>query len=117
VGGFGQSAATLLDAQGQIVYLPSDGFLPFARYLCRNAINDLRRYCFDRVYRANPAGGQPRQAFDCNFDLVHSNPPGSLLEEAEVIRVAYEALEETLKSRETPFVLRVLCIRAPLHVY
>jgi histidyl-tRNA synthetase len=59
------------------------------------------------LLRRNPAGGQPRQAFECDFDIVHSIP-GSMLEEAEIIRVCLEIIEEFTRTKDNPaFIIRV----------
>ncbi|PVU94447.1 hypothetical protein BB561_002544 [Smittium simulii] len=62
--------AKFIDPQGNTVQLPYDFTLPFARYVARNKITEIKRYCFGRVYRENPIGGQPRWGNAVNFDVV-----------------------------------------------
>jgi translation initiation factor 2-alpha kinase 4 len=93
----------LIDLSGQVVELPYDLTVPFAMYVSRNKITNLKRFCFDRVYRQNIVGGQPRQLFECDFDIVHSTRP-NMLPDAEVIKVASEVLDEF---KVSPYLIRV----------
>jgi histidyl-tRNA synthetase len=69
----------MLDQDGQVVFLPMDGLFPFARYVCRNQVPVLRRYSLDRIYLRNPAGGQPLQQMEANFDMVFRTPSDSMV--------------------------------------
>lgn len=67
--------------------------VPFARYVSRNNITDLKRYTFDRAYRENTVGGQPRLVNEVDFDIVHSTPT-PMVAEAEIIKIIDEIIEE-----------------------
>lgn len=42
---------TLLDNSGSLLMLPYDLIQPFARYIARNKVNNVKRYSFAKVYR------------------------------------------------------------------
>ncbi|GET03001.1 serine/threonine-protein kinase [Rhizophagus clarus] len=88
-----KKAVYLIDADGGLVQLPYDLTVPFARYISRNNIMDLKRYTFDRVYRENIVGCQPRIIDEVDFDIVHSYP-ASMVAEAEIIKIVDEILLE-----------------------
>ena len=46
-----QSHSMLMDEMGTLLMLPHDLTLPFARYIARNKITNMRRYNFARTYR------------------------------------------------------------------
>ncbi|KAF9430611.1 hypothetical protein BGZ76_000773 [Entomortierella beljakovae] len=83
----------LMDSTGGLVQLPFDLTMPFARFVCRNGITQLKRFCFGRVYRENTVGGQPQIVYEVDFDIVH-NTPNPMVTDAEVIKVVDELLEE-----------------------
>ncbi|CAB5359519.1 unnamed protein product [Rhizophagus irregularis] len=87
-----KKAVYLIDADGGLVQLPYDLTVPFARYVSRN-ITDLKRYTFDRVYRENIVGCQPRIIDEVDFDIVHSYP-APMVAEAEIIKIVDEILLE-----------------------
>lgn len=63
-------AAKLLDSQGHLVRLPSDGTVQFARYTSRKGIERMKRYSFGTRYAETT--GQPRALGEVNFDIVTS---------------------------------------------
>lgn len=83
---------TYLDASGTLVHLPSDLATPFARFAAHNRICELRRFSFDRVYRRNPAGGQPRQFIEGAFDVLHPLTSSSEVDEACLIKTAFDSV-------------------------
>jgi len=87
-----KKAVYLMDSGGGIVELPFDLTVPFARYISRNNMTYLKKYTFDRVYRQNIVGGQPRFLREVDFDIVHSIPSPQMNYEAEVIKVVIEIL-------------------------
>lgn len=84
-----------MDCSGQLVELPHDLTLPFARFISRSpaGMGDVKRFVFDRVYRQNIVGGQPRHVYECDFDIV--KPFYSMLDEVEVLKVGCEVLQES----------------------
>jgi len=89
-----KNAVYLMDSGGGIVELPFDLTVPFARYISRNNLPFLKKYTFDRVYRQNIVGGQPRFVREVDFDIVHSIPCPQMTYDAEVIKVVVEILSE-----------------------
>ncbi|CAG8495247.1 14730_t:CDS:10, partial [Funneliformis mosseae] len=88
-----KKAVYLIDTDGGLVQLPYDLTVPFTRYISRNNIMDLKRYTFDRVYRENTVGGQPRIISEVDFDIVHSTP-APMVAEAEIFKIVDEILLE-----------------------
>ncbi|KAG0308416.1 hypothetical protein BGZ98_008036 [Dissophora globulifera] len=86
-------SVALMDSTGGLVQLPYDLTMSFARFVCRNDINQLKRYYFGRVYRENTVGGQPQIVHEVDFDIVH-NAHNLMVTDAEVIKVVDELLEE-----------------------
>lgn len=89
-------AVTMLDKNGMRVQLPFDLTLPFARWVAYNKVQNFRRYTFSKVYRKNPTGGQPRELFGCEFDIV-ATPTSSqhnFVYIAEAIKAVCEVGEE-----------------------
>ncbi|KAJ2334370.1 eukaryotic translation initiation factor 2-alpha kinase, partial [Coemansia sp. RSA 2671] len=65
-----QRPALYLDPKGNVVQLPYDQTVPFARYVARTKMTEIKRYCFDRYYVANAVGGQPVSYTAASFDQV-----------------------------------------------
>ncbi|ORY48245.1 kinase-like protein [Rhizoclosmatium globosum] len=83
----------LIDPSGMVLHLPYDLTVPYARYIGRQKnIPLLKRFTFDRVYRANQVGGQPGSFLECDFDIV-SKTTNMSIPDAEVISVALEVVE------------------------
>jgi len=88
-----KKSVALMDSTGGLVQLPYDLTMPFARYISRNSITNLKRFCFGRVYRENMVGGQPMIVHEVDFDIVH-NTQNLMVPDAEMIKVVDEILEE-----------------------
>ncbi|RHZ86074.1 hypothetical protein Glove_55g46 [Diversispora epigaea] len=88
-----KKAVHLMDIEGGIVQLNYDLTVPFARYVSRNNITDIKRYVFDRVYRENIVGGQPRFVYEADFDIIHSRH-SPMIAEAEIFKIVDEIIEE-----------------------
>lgn len=98
-----QKPVTIMDQSGSVLQLPLDLTVPFARMISRTNMGDIKRYCFDTVFRENIAGGQPQTVREVDFDIVNESPEA----DAEVIKVVNEILDEfpPLKSVDFVFVL------------
>lgn len=97
---------TMLDPNGELLLLPYDLTLPFARYLARTPnIESLRRYTVNKVYRKRPGDGQPLQPRECDFDIVDS-VSGNMLADAEVIKVVCEVFEAFGSVAERGYTIR-----------
>jgi translation initiation factor 2-alpha kinase 4 len=122
-----------MDDSGSVLMLPYDLTLPFARYAAHKDIVSLKRYNVARVYRygarllfscpslpfltracssamtlhsKNPAGGQPRELFECDFDIIGPVASRSV-HDAETIKVLVEVLDEFSKQLG-PYSIKVL---------
>ena len=87
--------AALLDSNGDVVQLPFDLTVPFARSLAHSTedllpLFPLKRYCIDKAYRNNTVGGQPRFVAEADYDIIYDYANDSLIPEAEVIKVVFE---------------------------
>ncbi|GAA6058806.1 hypothetical protein JCM10212_001922 [Sporobolomyces blumeae] len=81
----------LLDSDGTIVCLPFQLNIPFCRMIARDPSQvRLKRWTIAPVYRATPAGGQPRATLNAAFDIVSDVAMPAM--EAECIFVIEEVL-------------------------
>jgi translation initiation factor 2-alpha kinase 4 len=101
-----------LDDSGILLTLPYDLTLPFARYIARNKITNLRRYNFSRVYRKHGVGAKPRELYELDFDIVSpvsSSSALNMVNEAEVLKVVTEILDHYVAQIGSYYVR--VCIR------
>ncbi|KAJ1869235.1 eukaryotic translation initiation factor 2-alpha kinase [Coemansia sp. RSA 990] len=87
-----QKPAIFVDERGHVVQLPCDQTAPFARYVARTQMTEIKRYCFDRYFIANAAGGQPISRTAASFDAV-TNYSAHAVAAAEVVSVACEVFD------------------------
>ncbi|XP_033000891.1 eIF-2-alpha kinase GCN2 isoform X1 [Lacerta agilis] len=87
-------ASYLMDHSGMLVMLPYDLRIPFARYVARNNITNLKRYCIERVFRPRKLDRcHPRELLECALDII--TPAGnSFLPIAEAIYTISEIIQE-----------------------
>ncbi|XP_054828909.1 eIF-2-alpha kinase GCN2 isoform X2 [Eublepharis macularius] len=87
-------ASCLMDHSGMLVMLPYDLRIPFARFVARNNITNLKRYCIERVFRPRKLDRcHPRELLECAFDII--TPAGnSFLPIAETIYTISEIIQE-----------------------
>lgn len=76
---------------GLLVSLPYDLTLGFARFIARNPVCYLKRWCFNRVYRKNILGGHPKAIVEADFDITHVIGRNYIYD-AEVINVVLDIL-------------------------
>ncbi|XP_072425462.1 eIF-2-alpha kinase GCN2-like isoform X2 [Chiloscyllium punctatum] len=90
----GSEGAYFMDHSGMLVMLPHDLRIPFARFVARNNITSLKRYCIERVFRPRkPDRSHPRELLECAFDIV-TPITNNLLPDAEVIYTVFEIIQE-----------------------
>ncbi|XP_063427677.1 eIF-2-alpha kinase GCN2-like [Mytilus trossulus] len=90
-----------MDHSGLLIGLPFDLRAPFARYIARNNITNLKRYCIGKVFRTKKLHKlHPRELTECAFDIVTSSQ-GSLIPDAEILIIVQEIINEfpALQSR------------------
>ncbi|XP_048456435.1 eIF-2-alpha kinase GCN2 [Rhincodon typus] len=90
----GSEGAYFMDHSGMLVMLPHDLRVPFARFVARNNITSLKRYCIERVFRPRKLDrSHPRELLECAFDIV-TPITNNLLPDAEVIYTVFEIIQE-----------------------
>ncbi|XP_078419056.1 eIF-2-alpha kinase GCN2 isoform X2 [Cetorhinus maximus] len=90
----GSEGAYFMDHSGMLIMLPHDLRVPFARFVARNNITSLKRYCIERVFRPRKLDRcHPRELLECAFDIV-TPITNNLLPDAEVIYTIVEIIQE-----------------------
>ncbi|XP_052638404.1 eIF-2-alpha kinase GCN2 isoform X3 [Harpia harpyja] len=68
--------------------------IPFARFVARNNISNLKRYCIERVFRPRKLDRcHPKELLECAFDIITSTG-NSFLPIAETIYAISEIIQE-----------------------
>ncbi|NXL88182.1 E2AK4 kinase, partial [Alectura lathami] len=87
-------ASYFMDHSGMLVMLPYDLRIPFARFVARNNITNLKRYCIERVFRPRKLDRcHPKELLECAFDIITSTG-NSFLPLAETIYAISEIIQE-----------------------
>ncbi|XP_065610080.1 eIF-2-alpha kinase GCN2 [Cyrtonyx montezumae] len=87
-------ASYVMDHSGMLVMLPYDLRIPFARFVARNNISNLKRYCIERVFRPRKLDRcHPKELLECAFDIITSTG-NSFLPLAETIYAISEIIQE-----------------------
>ncbi|XP_075470288.1 eIF-2-alpha kinase GCN2 isoform X3 [Ascaphus truei] len=87
-------AASFMDHSGMLVTLPYNLRIPFARFVARNNITNLKRYCIERVFRPRKLNRcHPKELIECAFDIITSTM-NSYLPIAETIYTIFEIIQE-----------------------
>ncbi|THX25305.1 Serine/threonine-protein kinase [Aureobasidium pullulans] len=84
----------LLDGTGNLLQLPYDLVLPHARRLAKHEPAVERTFVFGNVYRDTLSGGPPRNIKEVDFDIVTKESDDLVLQEAEVLKVIDEIVDE-----------------------
>jgi hypothetical protein len=101
-----ETPVRLMTRSGDVVLLPHDLRVPFARLLARlppaPATNlHLKRYTFGRVVKEKKVFGlHPKELTECAFDIV-SVPAGRVLADAELLLVCQEVVQAGLAIKPT----------------
>ncbi|PIA15378.1 kinase-like protein [Coemansia reversa NRRL 1564] len=116
--GMYQRPALFVDPKGNVVQLPYDQTVPFARYVARTKMTEIKRYCFDRCFFANAAGGQPLSYSAASFDAV-TNRSAHAVAAAEVISVACEVFDElpAFRTMSTVLMINHMCVLDAILAY
>ncbi|KDR70022.1 hypothetical protein GALMADRAFT_255390 [Galerina marginata CBS 339.88] len=89
-----KSQATFIDRQGDIVALPNNILMPFARLAARQNIRRIKRYHITNVYRPNIVPGHPKFTKAALFDIITPDlKAGPRAACAELIAVVNDCLE------------------------
>ncbi|KAG6856809.1 hypothetical protein H0H87_000506 [Tephrocybe sp. NHM501043] len=85
--------ATLIDRNGDIVTLPDNLIVPFARLAARGKISRIKRYHIANIFRPNPVAGHPKVQKAAVFDIItYDIEFGPIAAGAELIAVANDCL-------------------------
>lgn len=102
-----ESCVKVATKSGNIVSLPYDIRVPFARYVVKNNVHRLKRFAIERVFRETKIHGlHPRELYECAFDVV-SPIANNLMEEAEMISIVWEITAEILELNDKNFTVRL----------
>ncbi|CAL8138262.1 unnamed protein product [Orchesella dallaii] len=102
-----ESCVNLMCHSGNIVSLPHDLRIPFARYIGRYGITHMKRYAIEKVFRERKVYGlHPRELVECAFDIIDCTP-GSLIADAEILSIAVEVTQELPWFRNKTCTLRL----------
>ncbi|KAH9487410.1 eIF-2-alpha kinase GCN2 [Psilocybe cubensis] len=89
-----KNQATFIDRQGDIVSLPNNILVPFARLAGRQNIRRIKRYHITNVYRPNTVPGHPKFTKAALFDIISPDLRyGPLAAGAEIISVVNDCLD------------------------
>ncbi|XP_051161013.1 eIF-2-alpha kinase GCN2 [Leptopilina boulardi] len=102
-----ESCVKVATKSGNIVSLPYDIRVPFARYVVKNNIQRLKRFAIERVFRETKIHGlHPRELYECAFDVI--TPIGNnLMDEAEMISIVWEISGEIFELNDKNFTVRL----------
>ncbi|KAG6864912.1 hypothetical protein C0991_006441 [Blastosporella zonata] len=85
--------ATLIDRNGDVVTLPDNLIVPFARLAARGNISRIKRYHIANIFRPNPVAGHPKVQKAAVFDIItYDIEFGPIAAGAELIAVANDCL-------------------------
>ncbi|KAJ7488435.1 kinase-like domain-containing protein [Mycena latifolia] len=86
--------AAFIDRYGEIVVLPPNLLIPFARLAAKGNISRIKRYHIANVYREGAVAGHPKFQKAALYDIVTTDvTSGPLAAAAEMIAVANECLD------------------------
>jgi len=104
---YSSNSITLIDKKGNVLMLPDDLTVNFARAVSRGgaATVSFKRYDIDKVFFPCIAGGHPVEVLEASFDIVFEDKKVTLGNiEAEVIMVLCQSIASiTHATSSTPF--------------
>ncbi|KAF5376991.1 hypothetical protein D9615_007308 [Tricholomella constricta] len=85
--------ATFIDRHGDVVTLPDNMIVPFARLAARGSIRRIKRYHIANIFRPNAVAGHPKVQKAAVFDIItYDVESGPIAAGAELIAVANDCL-------------------------
>lgn len=90
---YSRDVIQVVDCNGTLLQLPYDLTLPYARLLAREMAPAPKTYTLGTVYRKNPAGGQPTNFREVDFDVISYDSLDLSLKEAEAMKVLDEVID------------------------
>ncbi|KAM8920871.1 eIF-2-alpha kinase GCN2 [Pelodytes ibericus] len=103
----GGESACFMDHSGMLVTLPYSLRIPFARFVARNNITNLKRYCVEKVFRPRKLNRcHPKELIECAFDIITSSL-NSYLPIAETMYTIFEIIQEFPVLQERNYMIYV----------
>ncbi|KAH6903402.1 other/PEK/GCN2 protein kinase [Coprinopsis sp. MPI-PUGE-AT-0042] len=88
-----KSYATFIDRMGNLVSLPNNLLVPFARLAANGNNKRIKRYHIGNIYRPNPVAGHPLVGKAAVFDIITQDMEyGPIAAGAEIISLANDIL-------------------------
>ncbi|KAI0066910.1 Serine/threonine-protein kinase [Artomyces pyxidatus] len=88
------SRVLMVDRHGEVVSLPNNGLVPFARLAARTNLRRIKRFYIGDTYRPNLVAGHPRVSKAATFDIITTDVAnGSSASIAEAIIIVNDCLE------------------------
>ncbi|KAL1746128.1 hypothetical protein HDZ31DRAFT_81443 [Schizophyllum fasciatum] len=88
------SHATFLDRFGDVVMLPADLLVPFARLAARKSSNRIKRYHIGDIFRSSGVAGHPKYSKAAVFDIISKDlSVGPVAAGVEMLSVASNILD------------------------
>lgn len=89
-----KSRALLLDRHGDVVSLPNNALVPFARLAARNNTRRIKRFHIGDIYRPSPVAGHPEVLKAAVFDIITTDVANGIsASTAEAIIILNEVLD------------------------
>lgn len=104
---YNNGVVRLLDASGNLVQLPFDLTLPYARTIPRQDTSLEKTFSFGTVFRESSHGGEPKSHREADFDIVSHNTLDLALKEAEAIKILDEVIEEFPVLKSVPMCFHI----------
>ncbi|KXT12899.1 hypothetical protein AC579_10461 [Pseudocercospora musae] len=91
----GNDVVQLLDASGNVLQLPYDLTLPYARQLARQLASTRCTFTVSGAYRDPRNGGPPKNTVEADFDIINNGEDKDIaINDAEILKVMDEVLFE-----------------------
>ncbi|KAJ7668466.1 kinase-like domain-containing protein [Mycena polygramma] len=89
-----KNQAIYMDRYGEIVMMPPNLLVPFARLAAKGNISRIKRYHIANVYRENAVAGHPKFQKAALFDIITADlTSGPIAAAAEIIAIANDCLD------------------------
>ena len=100
-------SVNLMDHSGFLLTLPYDLRIPFARYVAKSKVTNMKRFDIGCVYRDKKImGTHPKELYECAFDIITSSKD-SLVPDVEVLLSVTEIIQEFPSLAARDYYIRV----------
>ncbi|KAG6330107.1 hypothetical protein ID866_8983 [Astraeus odoratus] len=87
-----QSQATYIDRHGDIVCLPNNALVPFARLAARNSTQRIKRFHISNIYRPNSVPGHPRVTKAAVLDIITPDVTSCIVAASQILSKATRSI-------------------------